>query len=195
MITEMLEQVHQEIEGKEMRKFHKRYDYLIRELGQFVSLRGKTVIDCGCGEGDGAIHFARKKCETIGMDVSKKRIRIAKAAFPQIDFRVKSILDTGLPDDSVDVFICSETLEHLTRSQSLKAAEEIGRVCKPISHVCITVPENKKVCLDKKGHKQYLSSKTVCRHFREWEVILNDIFYKNPKNKKRGNRVVIFTRK
>jgi len=177
-----------------MRNFHRRYDYLIRELEKHISLHDKIVVDCGCGDGDGTVHFARQNCKTIGLDLDKKRINIAKAAFPKLDFRVRSLLKTGLPDEYADVFICSETMEHLSRSQSLDAASEISRVCKPNSYVCITVPENKKICLEKKGHKQYLSVKSLTRHFKDWEVVINTIFFKNPKNKKRGNRVMIFTR-
>lgn len=177
-----------------MRSFHKRYDYLVRVLEQHIRLHGKVVADCGCGDGDGVIHFAKKGCKTIGIDVSKKRIKVARTEFPELDFRAKSILDTGLLDSSVDIFVCSETLEHLTRSQSLGAAQEMGRVCKPVSYVCVTVPENKKVCLEKKGHKQYLSTKTLIEHFKGWEVVVSTIFYKNPINRKRGNRVMMFRR-
>jgi len=177
-----------------VRKFHKRYDYLIKKLRPQISLVDKVVVDCGCGVGDGTIHFARQECKTIGIDVNKERINIAKSAFPELDFRVNSILDTGLPDRCADIFVCSETLEHLSRSQSLKSAKEISRVCKLSSYICITVPENKKVCLGKRGHKQYLSSKAIIGHFKDWEVVLSAIFYKNPANRKRGNRVMIFKR-
>ncbi len=186
MFQQMLEK------GKIMRSFHKRYDYLIHQMQKNIMLDDKVVVDCGCGDGDGVIHFARIGCQVIGIDISKRRIKTARAAFPELDFRTRSLLDTGLPDDFVDIFICSETLEHLSRKQSKKAAAEMKRVCKDKSYICITVPENKKTCLAKKGHVQYLSEKDILSHFSNYSVVHNSIFYKNPKRRDRGNRVIIF---
>lgn len=176
----------------EMRSFHKRYDYMIKKLEEFIDLPGLVVVDCACGEGDGAIHFARLGCKVTGIDIDKKCIQTATNAFPEITFLTESILDMGLPTNFADIFICSETMEHLNPRQSKRAAEEIKRICKGKAYICITVPNNKKTCLAKKIHKQYLSSKDLQRHFREYSMVHKSIFYKNPLRKDRGNTVVIF---
>jgi len=177
-----------------MRSFHKRYDYIIKKLGNFIDVSGLTVVDCACGEGDGSVHFHKLTCDVTGVDIDKNCIAIAKKAFPGLAFRTESILSMSLLDDFADIFVCSETMEHLNPKQSRYAVKEIKRVCKPHAYICITVPNNKKTCLAKKLHKQYLSLADLRGYFSEYEMIHNSVFYKNPVKKNRGNTVVIFRR-
>lgn len=175
-----------------MRNFHKRYDYIINQLRSLTTIKGKIVVDCACGVGDGSIHFVRSGGKVYGIDIDNKCITEGGNAFPDIKFIVGSILDVRLPDKYADIFVCSETLEHLTRKESLIASKEIQRVCKFDAYLCITVPNNKKNCLSKKLHKQYLSVLDIKNHFPNWKILHNSVFYKNPKNKKNsGNRVLI----
>jgi len=153
-------------------------------------MEGKLVVDCGCGDGEGTIHFVELGCNVIGIDLEESKIEMAKSNFPHLDFRVASLLHTGLLDKCADIFICSETLEHLGKNQTLKAADEIKRVCK--SYACVTVPDNKKICLSRKEHKQYISQKLLKSLFSGWEIVSNSVFYKDPNRKDRGNRVMIF---
>ena len=97
-----------------------------------------------------------------------------------------------MPDNFADIFICSETLEHLTRDQSLMASEEIQRVCKEGGVICITVPEDKNKCMLGKGHKQYLSSSDIVFHFSSLEILFEGVYCKK---KGKCNRVMFFRNK
>ncbi len=182
-------------EGGEMRSFHKRYEYIIEKLEEFISLKNLVVVDCASGCGDGSIHFVRKGCATVGIDIDKNLIKEGKKAFPEVKFMKGSITKMELTDNFADIFVCSETMEHLTRKQSLKAVSEIMRVTKTGSYICVTVPDKKKTCMADPKHRQYLSKDTLLQHFSECQMKSDSVFYKNKKKLKRGNRVLIFVRK
>ncbi len=175
-----------------MRKFHKRYDYMIKLISQQIDLEDKTVVDCGCGEGDGTKMLAKVFGEVIGIDIDNECIRTAKKHVKNANFDLGSITKMKLEDNVADVFICSETLEHLKKAESKCAAQEIYRTCKAGAYICITVPENKKECLKKKGHKQFLSIKTLQTHFPTCELVSKSVFIKSPSRKGRGNLVALF---
>lgn len=95
-------------------------------------LRGKTVLDYGCGAGDNAVILAAKGASVIAIDISPDLIEIAKkraaANDLAIDYRVASACETGLPDQSVDVAFAHAILHHLDLK---KARREVLRVLRP----------------------------------------------------------------
>jgi len=63
-----------------------------------------------------------------GIDISEKNITNAKARFPQTDFRIASIIDSGIPDESVDYLFVHDLFEHLSAHALKRAMSEILRV-------------------------------------------------------------------
>jgi len=63
-----------------------------------------------------------------GIDISEKNISNAKARFPKTDFRVASIIDSGIPDESVDYLYVHDLFEHLSAQALKRAMSEILRV-------------------------------------------------------------------
>lgn len=63
-----------------------------------------------------------------GLDISRKSIEAASARFPSTDFRVGSILNSGLPDESFDYVFAHDLLEHLSPSALERALSEIVRL-------------------------------------------------------------------
>jgi ubiquinone/menaquinone biosynthesis C-methylase UbiE len=93
------------------------------------------VLDAGCGQGKSfrllIDHFAPQRM--IGVDAEEKclqraRIEAAKENIP-IELRHRDVADLDLPDGSVDLVFCHQTLHHLTRQQM--ALQEFYRVLKP----------------------------------------------------------------
>jgi SAM-dependent methyltransferase len=93
------------------------------------------VLDAGCGQGKSfrllINHFAPQRM--IGVDAERKclqraRIEAAKENIP-IELRHHDVADLDLPDGSVDLVFCHQTLHHLTRQQM--ALQEFYRVLKP----------------------------------------------------------------
>lgn len=98
----------------------------------------KSILDVGCGEGFTLDMLQKNKIgkKIIGIDNSKESIRIGKILFPKVKIEHASIYDIPFPDNSFDLVICTEVLEHL-KTPSL-AIEEVKRVSR--GNILISVP-------------------------------------------------------
>jgi len=121
------------------------YQLVIEMLhSAFPSLNGKIMIEVGCGFGGFLLNISKSCGEVVGVDISSKAIRIAKDLAKQFDLqkRINLIVADAqfLPfkDDSGDVLVCSETLEHIPNYE--KALSELVRVTKKSGYLCLTVP-------------------------------------------------------
>lgn len=95
-------------------------------------VRGKTVLDYGCGSGENALLLASRGALVTGIDISPELIEIAKRRLEinglAAEFRAISGYDTGLPEASIDVVFCMAILHHLDLEL---ARREVLRVLKP----------------------------------------------------------------
>jgi ubiquinone/menaquinone biosynthesis C-methylase UbiE len=63
-----------------------------------------------------------------GIDIATRNIANAKRHFPNVDFRVESILTTDFPDSSYDCVFCHDLLEHLSLAAMEHALGEMLRI-------------------------------------------------------------------
>lgn len=94
------------------------------------NLEVKNILDAGCGEGY-VINFLRQHLpiiEMTGLDISKEALGAAYRLNPQVDFYSENIYQTGFLDNSYDLSLCLEVLEHLERPTL--ALKELRRVTK-----------------------------------------------------------------
>lgn len=106
------------------------YKRIISELVGFNSVG--TVLDVGCGEGTYTSFLKdefTKDGTVIGIDISKEMIDLAKADYPGIDFRLESMDDISLKDETVD-FVFSRYAIHYSENLE-KTLVEIARITKP----------------------------------------------------------------
>ena len=105
---------------------------LIREhLG---TLRGKRVLDVGCGKGRFARVFLEQEpeAELWGLDISEEMLRFV----PQgVHTRAGSMTDLPFANDFFDGAYATESLEHAVEIE--KAVAEICRVVKPGGRIAI----------------------------------------------------------
>ena len=127
--------------------------------------------------------------KVIGYDISKELIN--SAIHKGVEASEANICDLPCKDGLADVFVCSETLEHLGNIELEQAVGEIKRSTKKDGIICITVPSDKTLCLKNKSHKQYLSAKDLKRCFNNCDVLLLGQFCK----KQDKCNTVIFFRK
>lgn len=119
-----------------MNGFFKQLDLL---LG---SITYKTVYEAGCGEGHISQHVYKLNAENertvkiTASDISDIVIENARIDFPYIHFKVESIYTLGEEENSYDLVIASEVLEHLEEPE--KALTEIFRISK--GYVLVSVP-------------------------------------------------------
>lgn len=109
---------------------------------------GDTVLDAACGLGYGSylIQCGTMASKTLGIDGSDYAIRYARHNFSSqvqgLDFAVGMLPEAlkDIADNSVDVVISFETLEHVPEPQTLLA--EFHRVLTPAGRIIVSVPND-----------------------------------------------------
>jgi len=97
------------------------------------------VLEVGCGAGYSTRilkEFFPKSVNYSASDISAELLNLARTRVPGIQFEQHSIYDLPNADNSVDLVICLETLEHLDRPEA--ALKEIYRVTR--KHAIFSVP-------------------------------------------------------
>lgn len=137
-------------DGYESTNYHK-YTYdnelyqrllqsFLRHLYEMLmEVEPESVLDAGCGEGFVVDYLARQNpdLKLTGVDLSEEAIAYAEAHFGErARFRTGSVYKLPFSDNSFDVVLCSEVLEHL--DDPGRAVQELKRVAR--RHVLITVP-------------------------------------------------------
>ncbi len=100
--------------------------------------RSQSILDVGCGEG---VTLHKIKMMKIGknlegIDYSAEAIKIGKKEFPALKLKKADIYALPYKDNSFDIVLCNEVLEHLEDPQ--KALDELKRVTK--KYLLLSVP-------------------------------------------------------
>ncbi len=90
----------------------------------------QAIYDMGCGEGVLVNEYRRAGYLITGMDLNYSSEFIIQRDF----------LKSAIADNSVDVLICLDVIEHLVFSDQEKALSEFARMLKPGGRALITVP-------------------------------------------------------
>lgn len=118
---------------------------VIREnLGKFISLPGKTLLDFGCGEGGVAIYFARNQMAAFGADITEPQLERTALRAKQAQVENKTMLINGqgrlpqVPDDQFDVIICHDVIEHCPEPEV--TIQELTRLVNKEGLIYLTAP-------------------------------------------------------
>jgi len=121
------------------------YQLIIKMLKPVIhEFNGKGILEVGCGLGGFCFSVAKKGAKVIGLDVSSSAIRKAKNLANQLDVQNQLDFIIGdacfLPfkDQTNEIVVCSETLEHVRNYE--KAFSELVRVTNRSGYLCLTVP-------------------------------------------------------
>ncbi|PZF56814.1 SAM-dependent methyltransferase [Curtobacterium sp. MCSS17_008] len=90
-----------------------------------------TVVDAGCGPGHWTAHLAHRGHSVIGLDPVPRFVALARAAAPEVDFRLGTIESTGLPDGGVGGVLTWYSLAHHEPARLPAALAEVRRVLAP----------------------------------------------------------------
>ena len=110
-----------------------------RHLVNLVSLKKvDSILDVGCGEGFTLNRLKEHRIGTKleGLEYSKDAIELGKKTYPDIKITQGSIYELPYRDNSFDLVLCTEVLEHLEEPE--KALKELVRVSK--KYLVISVP-------------------------------------------------------
>jgi ubiquinone/menaquinone biosynthesis C-methylase UbiE len=103
-------------------------EYAYHLLGD---VRGKSVLEFGCGSGENTVLLARRGAKVCALDISEALIRVAKKRLEVnginkgVKLCVASAYQIPLPDESIDVVFGIAILHHLELE---RAAREVRRV-------------------------------------------------------------------
>ena len=108
------------------------------ELRETVApLAPGSVLDAGCGEGEALARLADLlPAEVSAIDVEQRCVDLTRARHPAASVSRRSVLDLGFADDSFDLVLCLEVLEHLDDPR--RAVRELARVAS--RDVVVSVP-------------------------------------------------------
>jgi 2-polyprenyl-3-methyl-5-hydroxy-6-metoxy-1,4-benzoquinol methylase len=123
------------------RWFHRSKNALIlKTVKRFAGDKAK-IVDLGCG----TVNWNTEGFPVLGIDLNPGMLSKAKKEGRLSNFKVASVQKTGLPDQSADMVIVSEVLEHLTDFEN--AIDEIRRILAPNGVVLVTVPYDTTISL------------------------------------------------
>ena len=133
-------------------------------------IAGKTILDAACGEGYGSNILAETAKQVTGLDIDSESIEHASLRYKKNNLRFVqgSCADLPFEDDSFDMVISFETLEHLEQQQEMLV--EFSRVLKKDGILIISTPD-KKHYSDATGFKNEFHVKELYKE--EFKQLLN----------------------
>jgi ubiquinone/menaquinone biosynthesis C-methylase UbiE len=121
---------------------------IMEELGRLNFIRpyvmNKMVLDAGCGVGYGANFLAESGARwVLGIDISPEAIHYAAQNYKHsnLTFCVMDCIQMGLRNNTFDVVVSLELIEHLTQPEQFLI--EVSRVLKPDGLLFISTPNRR----------------------------------------------------
>jgi glycosyltransferase involved in cell wall biosynthesis/ubiquinone/menaquinone biosynthesis C-methylase UbiE len=148
-------------------------EHIHRYLQACEIAEGKIVLDIASGEGYGSAMLARKAKYVTGVDISIDAVDHARERYKKenLDFKVGSCVDIPLPDESADLVVSFETIEH--HDQHEKMMQEIKRVLRPAGILLISSPDKYNYSVEP-GYSNPYHVKELYQH--EFKQLLGNYF-------------------
>lgn len=96
-------------------------------------VRGKIVLDLGCGSGENTVPLLARGAHVIALDISQELVALARRRVELSPYTcppllVASAYDVPLPDNSIDLILCASVVHHLNIP---RAMQEMRRLLMP----------------------------------------------------------------
>ena len=100
-----------------------------------------TVLDVGCG--DGARTLANLPPGSIGLDISRRGLELARENVPESHLLQAEMRDLPVRDDSVDAITAYHAVFHVPRAAHPDVYREFARVLRPGGRLLMTLPRGR----------------------------------------------------
>ena len=152
----------------------------------FSKHRDITILDCGCGWAQLGELLTARKYNYNGYELSAKKVKHCQ----ELGMQVQQADISNLPaqNNSADLVICMEVLEHLEYEIFCRVCAELNRVLKPKGMLIITVPADKTECLADPHHKRYVSTAEIEKVFNTYKLVSTSFTYTNISCKEKNIR-------
>lgn len=119
------------------------YEHLHRYALTFDFIKDKVVLDIASGEGYGSKLMSSHALKVIGVDIDKETIESSKLKYvsSNLEFRLGSADSLPLENESVDVVVSFETIEHHDLHEEM--LKEIKRVLRKNGILIISTPDKR----------------------------------------------------
>ena len=88
--------------------------FILSHLGD---VRGKTLLDLGCGAGENSVYFSLKGARCTATDYSSRMVeqalKLAAANGVQIEGRTMNAMEIEFPNETFDIVYAANLLHHL----------------------------------------------------------------------------------
>ena len=118
-----------------------RRKFIYGPMFEGINLAGMKVLDAMCGSGQTTEHLLLRNAQVTGLDISGLVVDSFKAHWSGCEAVCRSLLDSGMPDDSFDCVVVVGGLHHIQPNVP-RAIREIHRVLKPGGFFCFMEPHS-----------------------------------------------------
>jgi SAM-dependent methyltransferase len=114
----------------------RRHEVVYQRLAQRCV--GRDVLEAGCGEGYGADLIAAVARQVTAVDYDEATVAHVRARYPRVQVIHGNLAELPLPDQSVDVVVNFQVIEHLWDQPQF--VRECARVLRPSGLLMISTP-------------------------------------------------------
>lgn len=117
-------------------------EHIVRYHAAVALVKGKTVLDIASGSGYGSSLLGEAAGHVYGVDIDEEAITYAKKNYgsPSVEFLVGDGVSIPLEENSVDVVVSFETIEHIEDYRTFMA--EVKRVLKDDGLFILSTPND-----------------------------------------------------
>jgi SAM-dependent methyltransferase len=121
---EYVQRIFDELQHKPLdRQLLDQFATSVREVG--------PPCDMGCGPGHVARYLHEHGVQVCGIDLSPEMVKRAKQLTPEVEFRAGDMMALDAPDAAWAGIAAFYSMIHISRSDMLRALEELRRVLRP----------------------------------------------------------------
>jgi SAM-dependent methyltransferase len=116
--------------------------FIYEPMFEGLDLAGLRVLDAMCGSGQTTDYLLARGATVTGLDISNEVIDTFQARWTNATAVKRSLVDSGLPDNTFDCVVIVGGLHHIHPNVK-RAVREIHRVLKPGGYFCFMEPHSR----------------------------------------------------